>query len=317
MKENKIEKLILDLSNRWDCSPQEAVDRLNSMNESEINKLINSMTKKFDNGGYLSNGMPIGNRIMISKITESVPKRNYDELLKMAAQKAAEQQAQQLQRDTAGLKSQMFKTQMELMEKRTNSELNNKLHAPFKPTEAGSVGPKYYNGPRPKFANGGFINCLRNGGSVEKCKCGCDKIAKAQDGDKVLPQFAKIIEGGGPENKPRTIYYSQNRKDLSRFPNNIKDGDLISEEKLLNPGYWWRNELSKTGLWNRPVEAAEYAKPSYQRYVQHDNSGLNLQRAVEIDPIKAWEETTQKINKIRGNKFKCGGPLSKKRKRTS
>lgn len=53
MKENKIEKLILDLSNRWDCSPQEAVDRLNSMNESEINKLINSMTKKFKNGGMI------------------------------------------------------------------------------------------------------------------------------------------------------------------------------------------------------------------------------------------------------------------------
>ena len=53
MKETKIEKLILDLSNRWDCSPQEAVDRLNSMNESEINKLINSMTKKFKNGGII------------------------------------------------------------------------------------------------------------------------------------------------------------------------------------------------------------------------------------------------------------------------
>ena len=53
MKENKIEKLILDLSNRWDCTPQEAVDRLNSMNESEINKLINSMTKKFKNGGFI------------------------------------------------------------------------------------------------------------------------------------------------------------------------------------------------------------------------------------------------------------------------
>lgn len=53
MKENKIEKLVLDLSNRWDCSPEEAVDRLNSMNESEINKLINSMTKKFAKGGMI------------------------------------------------------------------------------------------------------------------------------------------------------------------------------------------------------------------------------------------------------------------------
>lgn len=53
MKENKIEKLVLDLSNRWDCSPEEVVDRLNSMNESEINKLINSMTKKFAKGGMI------------------------------------------------------------------------------------------------------------------------------------------------------------------------------------------------------------------------------------------------------------------------
>ena len=53
MKENKIEKLILDLSNRWECTPQEAVDRLNSMNESEINKLIEDMVKKFNNGGFI------------------------------------------------------------------------------------------------------------------------------------------------------------------------------------------------------------------------------------------------------------------------
>ena len=53
MKESKIEKLILDLSNRWECSPQEAVDRLNSMNESEINKLIEDMVKKFNNGGFI------------------------------------------------------------------------------------------------------------------------------------------------------------------------------------------------------------------------------------------------------------------------
>jgi hypothetical protein len=29
------------------------VDRLNSMNESEINKLIKSMAKKFNNGGFI------------------------------------------------------------------------------------------------------------------------------------------------------------------------------------------------------------------------------------------------------------------------
>ena len=40
---------------------------------------------------------------------------------------------------------------------------------------------KLINSMTKKFKNGGFIDCLRNGGSVEKCKCGCDKIAKAED----------------------------------------------------------------------------------------------------------------------------------------
>ena len=39
---------------------------------------------------------------------------------------------------------------------------------------------KLINSMTKKFQNGGFIDCLRNGGSVEKCKCGCDKIAKAE-----------------------------------------------------------------------------------------------------------------------------------------
>ena len=41
---------------------------------------------------------------------------------------------------------------------------------------------KLINSMTKKFKNGGFIDCLRNGGSVSKCKCGCDKIAKVQDG---------------------------------------------------------------------------------------------------------------------------------------
>jgi hypothetical protein len=44
---NDLEKLITDLSNYWDLSPEKVVDRLNHMNESEINKLIKSMKRKF------------------------------------------------------------------------------------------------------------------------------------------------------------------------------------------------------------------------------------------------------------------------------
>lgn len=43
----KLEKLITDLSNYWDLDPEKVVDRLNHMNESEINKIVNKMTKKF------------------------------------------------------------------------------------------------------------------------------------------------------------------------------------------------------------------------------------------------------------------------------
>lgn len=50
---NNLEKLISDLSNYWDISPDEVVDRLNFMNEQEINKIVDKMTKKFKNGGPL------------------------------------------------------------------------------------------------------------------------------------------------------------------------------------------------------------------------------------------------------------------------
>jgi hypothetical protein len=51
------------------------------------------------------------------------------------------------------------------------------------------------------FKNGGFIDCLRGGGSVEKCKCGCDKIAKAQGGLSELRQrgITPAYRGAYPE----------------------------------------------------------------------------------------------------------------------
>lgn len=59
---------------------------------------------------------------------------------------------------------------------------------------------KLINSMTKKFENGGFIDCLRNGGSVEKCKCGCDKIAKAEGGKKVrrtdMPGYAYTLSDG-------------------------------------------------------------------------------------------------------------------------
>lgn len=50
---NNLEKLISNLSNYWDISPDKVVDRLNFMNEQEINKIVDKMTKKFKNGGMI------------------------------------------------------------------------------------------------------------------------------------------------------------------------------------------------------------------------------------------------------------------------
>ena len=130
MKSNKIEKLILDLSIRWEVNPEEVVDRLNSMNESEINKLINSMTKKFKNGG--------------------------------------------------------------------------------------------------------FIDCLRNGGSVSKCKCGCDKIAKAGNGLSGIPN---VFETNTPQGgKYRLSGYTLNPNTRTTKEEIFSPSGKLVSERVISRG---------------------------------------------------------------------------------
>ena len=93
-----------------------------------------------------------------------------------------------------------------------------------------------------KFENGGFIDCLRDGGSVEKCKCGCDKIAKAEDGKKVrrtdIPGYAYTRSNGidvltqdhvGTQPIPggRPIEGSSPEKETWRTTLTNKGGDVI------------------------------------------------------------------------------------------
>ena len=57
---------------------------------------------------------------------------------------------------------------------------------------------KLINSMTNKFKNGGFIDCLRNGGSVSKCKCGCNKIVKDQHPAETLgKKFAPEVKPGG------------------------------------------------------------------------------------------------------------------------
>lgn len=45
---------------------------------------------------------------------------------------------------------------------------------------------KLINSMTKKFAKGGLIDCLRAGGSFQKCKCG-DKVTKVQGGNALYP----------------------------------------------------------------------------------------------------------------------------------
>ena len=204
MKETKIEKLILDLYNRWDCSPQEAVDRLNSMNESEINKLINSMTNKFKNGG--------------------------------------------------------------------------------------------------------FIDCLRNGGSIEKCKCGCDKIAKAEDGtnkDGLQVQTPKSKE----ELVWETIKSSFGRGKAAKYI--TKDGKWQKTEYDYPEATIFGNGNDHT-LWvRRDPQTGEVSTNPADSLVSVGNFPIRIpiKRSMDAPAIRT---ATKQVNG--GELKKCGGPLPKKSK---
>lgn len=149
------------------------------------------------------------------------------------------------------------------------------------------------------FKKGGkldYLLCLKKGGKVQDC--GCGKKLKAEEGT-LLPKYAKIIEGGGPNAVERMIYYSNSPKDFE-----VKDGRLVSLEEVVNPWGHWNNEITRSGrpfgldLKEIPVE---YRMPEYYRYIEHPD-GLNFQPAFDIDKNKAAKETSDKIRKIRKQK---------------
>ena len=61
------------------------------------------------------------------------------------------------------------------------SEINKLINSMTKKFQIGGSLPKA------KFENGGMIDCLRDGGSFQKCKCG-DKVAKGAGGVRITQQ---------------------------------------------------------------------------------------------------------------------------------
>ena len=79
--------------------------------------------------------------------------------------------------------------------------------------------PQYSNSRNQKFENGGFIDCLRAGGTVSKCKCGCDKIAKAAKGtneDGLTVQTPKNEEDLKWENIKSSFGYGKAAKYITK-----------------------------------------------------------------------------------------------------
>lgn len=67
-----------------------------------------------------------------------------------------------------------------------------------------------------KFNNGGFIDCLRNGGTVSKCKCG-KRIGMQQDGGRITRKDAletAMDQMGYSRSQARRAY--QNQKNALR-----------------------------------------------------------------------------------------------------
>lgn len=178
MKENKIEKFIINLSNRWDCSPQEAVDRLNSMNESEIKKLIINMTKKFQQGGVV-------NKVPTMQYTETPVTMPYESLgqnatLKMGTIRDNGNGATVFESNFPAIPSENINTPDNLaygesVVDRVNRsrDFQNRMRRmrTLKPIDSGIA----------RKEDGGVMDCLRAGGSFPKCKCG-NKVEKGAMG---------------------------------------------------------------------------------------------------------------------------------------
>jgi hypothetical protein len=91
---------------------------------------------------------------------------------------------------------------------------------------------KLINSMTKKFKNGGFIDCLRNGDSISKCKCGCSKIEKAGDGNPELGKYHLQLSNGNNYslsgyglNPQRTVETLTTPKDV--ITRTIENGDTV------------------------------------------------------------------------------------------
>ena len=167
---------------------------------------------------------------------------------------------------------------------------------------------KLINSMTKKFENGGFIDCLRNGGSVEKCKCGCDKIAKAEDGKKVrrtdMPGYAYTLSDG-------TDVLTQDAVGIQSLP-----GSNYSIAGS-SPEY----ETQRTTLTDKSGKPIAY---NYNVYLNDDDHFFPIRKyttqrlwyrpSTWLRTVLNPEAAAEKQAAYDANKLKCGGSLPKKKK---
>ena len=279
------------------------------MNESEINKLINSMTKKFQMGGRaFGPKIPYGNYMIIGTKTEVLPKKSEVTQSQIDSVYNAEQ-------DAFRKRAEQLIPELEQRNATTKQRLGNnqnwqtiKANSPVQMPVINSD-PQYFNGPRNfKFENGGFIDCLRNGGSVEKCKCGCDKIAKAEDGKKVrrtdMPGYAYTLSDG-------TDVLTQDAVGIQSLP-----GSNYSIAGS-SPEY----ETQRTTLTDKSGKPIAY---NYNVYLNDDDHFFPIRKyttqrlwyrpSTWLRTVLTPEAAAEKQAAYDANKLKCGGSLPKKKK---
>lgn len=327
MKETKIEKLILDLSNRWDCSPQEAVDRLNSMNESEINKLINSMTKKFQTGGiaerpyvnYTDQQLDSIGRVWSKGLRET--EGNLDNVLKMRdnwlsekvardKKKAEEEKTQKLQEEAAKWNSHLYKLW-------TNSQSNAQIQMPAS-----------------LYKNGGFIDCLRAGGKTyaECKKCGGKTpVQNAGLGDILGRIFGtnEPVQTREPGTRPSSAGVFQpdyvKRDDALWFNNNGARVRNHFVGNKLTQAFTTPDSYGNPILQYRIIENYDNPMPGDTSYVngygsrnvseEYKRAANKRLQGAEPEARSANEvRAINKSNKTGVSAKKCGGPLPKKNK---
>ena len=299
------------------------------MNESEINKLINSMTNKFKNGGFID-CLRDGGSI---------------EKCKCGCDKIAKARG--------GLKTRVYqytlpnKNEYTMVEPGTSRTTTERMTVPsngnvFTRTitpKPGSFqrdtlvtmnGEQIGNDERRFKLLNEYFDEAKTGAYEQKFDPSTvqhmKNVGMFDDGgvvDQQLPRYGKIVEQGW--NAPRyTFLHNVNPITVKNAPlntvtpSNIDDGSYegmwYAEEQVANPWDEWTNKINKTaGL---PAFPRLYKSPDFRHMVNHPTEAgvVSIREDAPVDRKKATKELAEKQATIRTQKKACGGPLPKKSK---